>query len=206
MRVMVIVDHPYGADSWDNTPHHRSFTAALAHAACQGLTQAGHEVDLVDLHADGFNPVMSAQELSTWRKGDASCDPLTVSYQQRLLAADHLVFAFPIWWEAMPATTKGFIDKVVAKGVAYRPTKGLNPMVHTTKLTGVTMITVMATPGLVYRMRYGSAIKKILLKGTFAKIGVRNLTWLSQAGAERKSAQKRHQILDKVQTHFSHLR
>lgn len=30
MRVMVIIDHPYGADSWDNTPHHRSFTATLA--------------------------------------------------------------------------------------------------------------------------------------------------------------------------------
>jgi len=205
MRVMVIVDHPYGVDSWDNTPHHRSFTAALAHAACQGLAQAGHEIDLVDLHADGFNPVVSAQELTAWRKGEISPDPLTASYQSRLLAADHLLFVFPIWWEAMPAATKGFIDKVMAKDIAYKFTDGPGLMVHTTKLTGVTMITVMATPDQIYRSVYGSAIETILLKGTFEKIGIPNLTWLSQNGAESMSLEERQQILADTQAHFANL-
>ena len=124
MKVLVVVDHPYGAEAWDNTPHRRSFTAALAHAAVEGLREAGHEIDLVDLHADGFNPVMSATDLTAWRMGTPSPDPLTADYQRRLLDADHLVLAFPIWWEAMPATSKGFIDKVVAKGVAYKPGTG----------------------------------------------------------------------------------
>ena len=38
-------------------------------------------------------------------------------YQERLLKADEIVFIFPIWWEAMPAMTKGFFDKVIAKGI-----------------------------------------------------------------------------------------
>lgn len=205
MRVMVVVDHPYGAGAWDNTPHHRSFTAALAHAACQGLTRAGHQMDLVDLHADDFNPVMSAADLAAWRQGSTAPDPLTADYQQRLLAADHLVLAFPIWWESMPASTKGFIDKVVAKGVAYRPGTGIRPMINQTKLTGVTLITVMSTPALLYKTVFGSAIAKILLRGTFRKIGVPNLTWLNHANVEKKTPGQRDRLLDAVQSRFARL-
>lgn len=32
-------------------------------------------------------------------------------YQRRLLAAGHLAFVFPVWWEAMPAASKGFLDR-----------------------------------------------------------------------------------------------
>jgi len=202
---MVVVDHPYGADAWDNTPHHRSFTAALAHAAYQGLKTAGHEIDLVDLHADGFNPVMSADELMAWRKGVVSPDPLAADYQERLLAADHLVLAFPIWWEATPAATKGFIDKVVAKGVAYRPGTGLRPMLNTTKLTGVTLLTVMSTPTLLYRVVFGTAVTKILLRGTFQKIGVPNLTWLGHSGVEKKTPAERQRMLGAVEHRFARL-
>jgi len=202
---MVVVDHPYTATSWENTPHRRSFTVALAHAAILGLTAAGHEIDLVDLHADHFNPVMSADDLGAWRQSAPSPDPLTADYQRRLLAADHLVLAFPIWWEAMPAATKGFVDKVIAKGVAYQPGTGLRPMINATKLTGVTLITVMSTPSLLYRAMFGSAISKILLRGTFRKIGVPNLTWLSHAGVDKKTTAQRQHMLDTVQARFTRL-
>ena len=109
MRMLLVLDHPYTIASAEDVPHRRSFTAALAAAAMRGAEQAGHEVDLADLAADGFNPAMTREDLLGWRRG-AAVDPLTLDYQRRLLEADHLVFAFPIWWEAMPATTKGFLD------------------------------------------------------------------------------------------------
>jgi len=202
---MVVVDHPYGAQASDDTPHRRSFTAALAHAACQGLADAGHETDLVDLHADGFSPMMSADEFVAWRKSLPSPDPVAADYQQRLLAADHLVFVFPIWWEAMPAATKGFVDKVVAKGVAYRQGTRLAPMANATKLTGVTMITVMSTPTLLYRIAFGQAISRILLRGTFRKIGVHNLTWLRHAGVDKKTPAARQRMLNAVRARFARL-
>jgi len=205
MKVMLVIDHPYGAKAWDNTPHRRSFTVALAHAAQIGLAAAGHDVDLVDLHADGFNPVMSADELTAWRLGAPSPDPLAADYQRRLLAADYLVLAFPIWWEAMPAATKGFIDKVVTKGVAYREGSGLRPMTNATKLRGVTLITVMSTPALLYRALFASAISKILLRGTFRKIGVGNLTWLSHASVDTKPLPARQTMLNAVEARFARL-
>ncbi len=134
--------------SADNVPHRRSLTAALAAATIRGAERAGHDLDLVDLAADGFNPVMTRDDLLAWRQRTA-VDPLTLDYQRRLLEADHLVSAFPIWWEAMPAMTKGFLDKVVAKGIHFEelPEAKGNPFRnHMTRLGGVTALTVMTTP------------------------------------------------------------
>ncbi|MCL2736493.1 MAG: NAD(P)H-dependent oxidoreductase [Propionibacteriaceae bacterium] len=203
MKVMLVIDHPYGADSWEDVPHHRSYTAALAHAAQVGLRRGGHEVDMVDLHADGFDPVMSAQDLAAWRTGSPSLDPRAADYQRRLLDADHLVMVFPVWWEAMPAATKGFVDKVVAKGVAYKQGAGLRPFTNLTALTGVTVVTTMSTPTLMYRIVYGSAVSRILLRGTFGKIGVKNLTWIPYASPERRTPEARKRGLDALENRFA---
>lgn len=152
--------------SADNVPHRRSLTAALAAATIRGAERAGHDVDLVDLAADGFNPVMTRDDLLAWRQRTA-VDPLTLDYQRRLLEADHLVFAFPIWWEAMPAMAKGFLDKVVAKGIHFEelPEAKGNPFRnHMTRLGGVTALTVITTPHAAYRWWFGDPVTKILFK------------------------------------------
>ncbi len=205
MQVMLVLDHPYGAAAWQDVPHQRSLTSALAHAARNGLERAGHEVDLVDLHADSFDPVMSAEDLVAWRAGTV-VDRQVADYQRRLMAADHLVFAFPVWWESMPALTKGFFDKVLGKGIVYRQSsKGLRPMAHRTRLTGVTLVTVMSTPTPVYRTVFGNPMTKIVFRGTFRKIGVRNLTWLNHGGLDRKTAQHRRRAVERVERHFAAL-
>jgi NAD(P)H dehydrogenase (quinone) len=107
MRVAIIFDHPYTYDSSANVPHERSFTAAVAAAAVRGLERAGHQVDLFDLVADGFDPVMTRDDLVAWRRNEA-VDPQVLSYQSRLALADHIVFAFPIWWESMPHRRRDF--------------------------------------------------------------------------------------------------
>lgn len=107
MHIVIVFDHPYGASASGNIPHRRSFSAALLASVTSGLTAAGHTLDLVDLQADRFNPVTSAEDLAAWRQRDTR-DPLVQDYQRRLMEADHLIFIFPIWWETMPALTKGF--------------------------------------------------------------------------------------------------
>ena len=34
--------------------------------------------------------------------------------------ADHLVFVYPVWWAAVPAILKGFIDRVFTPGFAFK--------------------------------------------------------------------------------------
>ena len=72
-------------------PHNRSYTAALAATAMRGVRGAGHEVDLIDLIEDGFNPVMTKDDLAGWRLKSV-VDPVAADYQRRLMEADHLVF------------------------------------------------------------------------------------------------------------------
>jgi NAD(P)H dehydrogenase (quinone) len=207
MRVAIVFDHPYTYASAANVPHQRSFTAAVASAAVRGLERAGHEVDLIDLTADEFDPVMTRADLIAWRLHEA-VDPQVLDYQSRIAKADHLVFAFPIWWESMPAPTKGFLDKVLTKEFAFREltnAKG-NPFVNLlTRLKGVTLLTIMTTPDAAYRWWFRDPITKILFKGTFAKIGVKNLKWRNYASVTSRTIEQRQAMLVATEEHFAKL-
>jgi NAD(P)H dehydrogenase (quinone) len=208
MRVLLVLDHPYTLASADNVPHRRSFTAAVAAAAIRGATAAGHHVDLIDLAADGFQPAMTAADLAAWRAAH-TIDPQVRDYQHRLLAADHLVFAFPVWWEAMPAATKGFLDRVLTKGVMFtelpdakgNPFRNLMP-----RLQGVTVLSIMTTPDKAYRWWYRDPLTKILFKGAFGKIGIPDLRWINFDRVTDKTPEERNRMLHDTETRFAALR
>lgn len=205
MRTLVILDHPYTLASAADVEHERSFSAAVAAAAIRGARSAGHEVDVIDLAADGFDPVMSADDLRAWRLQQV-VDPVVAGYQQRILAANHLAFVFPIWWEAMPAATKGFLDRVLTQGVAYEEIRGAkgNPFRNLmTELRGVSVQTVMTTPHPVYRWWFGDPVTKIMFRGTFGKIGVRNLRWHNYANVSAASDRRRAALLAATERRFA---
>ena len=207
MRVAIVFDHPYTAASADNVPHRRSFSAAVAAAAIRGLERSGHEVDLIDLVADGFNPVMSREDLVAWRRHEA-VDPQVLAYQERVRLADHLAFVFPIWWESMPAPTKGFLDKVLTKEFAFRELEHArgNPFTNLlTRLKGVTLLTIMTTPDKAYRWWYRDPVTKILFKGTFDKIGVKNLKWRNYASVTDRTPEQRLAMLTSTEDYFASL-
>jgi NAD(P)H dehydrogenase (quinone) len=208
VRVLVVLDHPYTVASAGNVPHQRSFSAAVAAAAIRGAQAGGHEVDLIDLAADGFQPAMTGADLAAWRQGQA-IDPLVRDYQRRLFAARHLVLVFPVWWEAMPAATKGFLDRVLTKGIMYQELAGAkgNPFRNLmTGLGGVTVLSVMTTPDRAYRWWYRDPLTKILFKGTFAKIGVKNLHWTNYASVTSKTPEQRDRMLRDTERAFAALR
>src|SRR5690606_3078254 len=135
MRVVIVFNHPYEG----------SYCNAILCAVTKGLQKAQHEVDLIHLDNDGFNPVMTAADLKAFKERKP-IDPQVINYKQRLDKADHLIFIFPIWWELMPALTKGFIDRVIFPGVAYDYKAGgygMTPLFK--KVRSVTVITTMNT-------------------------------------------------------------
>ncbi|HEY7009615.1 MAG TPA: NAD(P)H-dependent oxidoreductase [Jatrophihabitantaceae bacterium] len=207
MRVLLVLDHPYTLESARNVRHQRSFSAAVAAAVAAGCAEAGHHVDLADLAADNFNPAMTKADLLAWRQSRV-VDPVVLDYQQRLLAADHLVFVFPVWWEAMPAATKGFLDRVLTKGVVFDEVRGAkgNPFRNRlTRLTGVSVLTVMTTPDKAYRWWYRDPLTKIMFKGTFGKIGVKNLIWTNYASITDQTDDRRRQLLRDTRQRFAQL-
>jgi putative NADPH-quinone reductase len=163
MRVVIVFNHPYEG----------SFCAAILHAVVQGLARGGHTADVIHLDQDGFNPVMTAADLLAFTRRQP-VDPQVLAYQQRLQQADHLVLIFPIWWELMPALTKGFIDKVIFPGLAYDYAPQDRMRRKLERLRGVTVITTMNTPSFFYWLLFGNPIRKALLLGTFGKIDFPN--------------------------------
>jgi len=197
MRTAVVFNHPYEG----------SYCNAVLEAVLSGLRLGGHEADLFHLDNDGFDPVMRAADLKGFKDG-SPVDPKVLEYRSRLEQADHLVLIFPIWWELMPAMTKGFIDKVIFPGVAYDyDNSGRWPKMvkRWARLKGITLITTMNTPSTVYRLIFGNAIKKAVFTGTFWKMGYGPRKWINLNMVKFVSAKKRKKWLGEIETRFSQL-
>ena len=64
-------------------------------------------------------------------------------------------------------------------------------------LKSTTVITTMNTPKLMYKFKYGNAVKKSLINGGLKKSGFKNVKWLSFNMVKMKSQDKRQKMLDK---------
>ncbi len=114
-------------------PEPKSFNAALRDAAVEVLSKQGHTVEVSDLYAMNFNPVVGRADFLTChdasylnvsleqRKAfaDGGLAPDIASELARLQQADLLILQFPLWWFGMPAILKGWIDRVFVSGAVY---------------------------------------------------------------------------------------
>jgi putative NADPH-quinone reductase len=88
-------------------------------AAISGLRAAGHSVDVIDLAAEHFNPVMSKSEWDTYRQGNGDI-PVGLDRDVSLVkAAEIIVFVYPTWWGGLPAQLKGWLERVMLPGTAF---------------------------------------------------------------------------------------
>lgn len=197
MKVVIVFNHPYDG----------SFCNAILQSVINGLAKGNHQIDIIHLDKDNFNPVMTAGDLKGFRD-KKPIDVQVIEYSNRIKEAHHLVFIFPIWWELMPAMTKGFIDKVIFPGVAYDYTNVNNTRMKPlwNKLKGVTMITTMNTPNYLYWLLFGNAIKKAMILGTFWKLGFKNRKWISFNQVKAVSVDKRKKWLTELEHRFATLK
>lgn len=108
-RILVILGHP--------APN--SLCAGMATAYAEGAQAAGAEVRRLDLSTLHFDP-----RLQAGYRGEQPLEPDLVAAQADITWAEHLVWVYPIWWGAMPALLKGFIDRVFLPGYAFKYRQG----------------------------------------------------------------------------------
>ncbi|OIM27004.1 NADPH:quinone reductase, partial [Oenococcus oeni] len=186
MKTVIIFDHPYGITASHNQPHKRSYFAALAQQAIKDLKDSGNSVDIIDLQKDNFNPVMSKNDLLNWRT-KSFVDKQSQNYFDRLQDADEIIFIFPIWWEMMPALTKGFIDKVFAKG-QIKKANG-HRLILPVK-TKIRVLTAIGTPKIIYKFHYGNPLGKMLKRGVFGKMGLKDFKIINFNAEDRSKEQR----------------
>lgn len=152
MRALVVLAHPLSD----------SLCAHLAHQAIDVLRARGATVDILDLYAEDFQPVLTAAERRlhylTPEPG-----PDIVALQQRLAAADTLVLVFPTWWFSPPAILKGWFDRVWAPQFAFEHGTPLKPLL--TGLKSCLVLTTLGSPWWIDALVMRQPVRRMLKTG-----------------------------------------
>lgn len=92
-------------------PNKNGFGAQLTNVFINGIKEAGHEVNVMDLFAQGFH-------CSDGQTHDRNLYLLD-EYRERIQDCDSIAFSFPMWCEMPPYPMAAFIQQVFVKGFAY---------------------------------------------------------------------------------------
>ena len=110
MKISVILAHPNPG----------SFNHAIGAAVIQALGENRHDIVYHDLYTERFNPVLPFEEIPR----GALLDPVIQAHCAEIAAAEGIVVIHPDWWGQPPAILKGWVDRVLRPGVAYRFLEG----------------------------------------------------------------------------------
>lgn len=109
MHTLVLYAHPCA----------NSFNAAVHDVVTNTLHERGWDVDDCDLNAESFQPVLTDAERQAYHDIPDNIEPVR-PYVERVLAAEALVFVFPVWNFGPPAILKGFMDRVFLPDVSFK--------------------------------------------------------------------------------------
>jgi NAD(P)H dehydrogenase (quinone) len=154
MNVLVVFDHP----------RRSSFCGAVLDSLVAGLAEAGHVAEIADLRSEGFDPRLPPADEPDW-SGTKIYSPEVLAEQARLERNDAVAFVFPVWWWSVPATTKGWIDRVWNDGWAYGNAR--------LSLKKARMFALSAgTPDSYAKRGYDSAMQTQLVTGILSYCGI----------------------------------
>ena len=100
-------------------PDRESFNFAIYNAYIKGAQESQSNVKSINLIDLNFNP-----NLQNGYRKRTILEPDLVEAQLKLKWADHLVWIYPVWWGSVPAIMKGFLDRVLLPGFAFKKREG----------------------------------------------------------------------------------
>ncbi|MEK4361485.1 NAD(P)H oxidoreductase [Paenibacillus sp. FSL M8-0212] len=161
MNVLVVVSHP----------RKDSLTFQVAQRFAQGLTEAGHSYEILDLHGIGFDPILREIDEPDYTQENQVFSPEVETEMERLKKHDAAAFVFPLWWWHLPAMLKGYVDRVMNNGFAYGANKLPHQQILWISLSGVTEEQMQ-------KRNYGQSIANLL------NVGIADYCGVSQSRVE----------------------
>jgi putative NADPH-quinone reductase len=189
MRALVVLAHPLK----------QSFAASIAATVVEAMRARGHEVDLLDLYAEDFDPRLTAAERESYMSGSYDLSAIG-PFADRLKAADAMILVFPQWWFNMPAILKGFIDRVFVPGIAFDyAADGIKLEPKLDRLKHFWVFSTTGSPWWVVKFYMGDPVRRQLKRGIAAFCGRRvefRMTCLHDM--DDTTVEKRQGFLDRV--------
>lgn len=197
MRMLVIYCHPCP----------ESFTAALRDRALAALAAAGHEIRLIDLYGEGFDPVMDAGERRAYHTAGANEAPVS-AHLDALRWAEGLLFVYPTWWYGLPAMLKGWLDRVWVPHATFTMPETGKPIGRVlTQIRFIGAVSTLGSPWWWWRLVMSEPGRRTLLRGLRPLVAPRCRTlWLALHGIDGASAAQRTGFLRKVERRLAALR
>jgi len=153
MNILIINGHP-DKDSYCN---------ALAEAYYSGAKQNAAKIKIVHLKDLDFD-----LNLKKGYKEEQELEPDLQMMQKEILKANHLVFVYPNWWGTYPALLKGFIDRTLLPGFAFKFNENSRYQDKYLEGKSARVIVTMNAPPWYYSFAYKkpghNSMKKIILK------------------------------------------
>ncbi|GKT04055.1 NAD(P)H-dependent oxidoreductase [Furfurilactobacillus entadae] len=183
-QVTIIYAHP-----WDG-----SFNQAELTTVKKRLDERKQPYTVINLNADGFNPVMTQSDLSVYGRGDYK-DPQVAKYIEIIKKTDKIILLFPLWWAGMPAILKGFFDKVFLMNriVNFVDRKAVS---HT-NVTGALVLTTSQLSNEEMAVGFDGAIERVV-NYPLASVGAKQITWHNQGDILMKDRPALAAYLEKI--------
>jgi NAD(P)H dehydrogenase (quinone) len=191
VRILLVHAHPVP----------ESFNAALRGAAAGALARAGHAVDVLDLYAEGFDPVMSAAEREAYLADTPWLLGRVATHVQRLQRAEGLLFVFPTWYYGPPAMLKGWLERTWLPGVAFTVprARGEKPGPGLQHIRWLGVITTSGSPWWWLKL-IGDPGRALFMRGLRALMAPRcHKLWLQQYSMNSSTDRDRQRFLMRVQ-------
>jgi putative NADPH-quinone reductase len=188
MRVLLVFAHP----------SRESFCGAILAAVLQELSAKGHQVELLDLYQEEFNPVLSKLD---WQSYEASAHPAVQPYADQIRRSDGLIWIFPTWNYGMPAILKGYVDRVWKPNIAFRLDQ--TGTAHFDSFENLKFFIAVTTYGAGWFVNtlVGNPCKRVIarcLRRHFSSSS--RFAWLALYGMDKPSPRRLKQFLEKVQS------
>lgn len=166
MKTLIIYAHP----------RTKGFCSAILDKVISCLDESKIKFEFIDLYKIDYDPKLKAEEHYT--SGGKKISEQNVLFQKKISSVDKMIIIYPIWWNSPPSILKGFFDRVLTPGFAYR-FKGKIPIKLLKNKKAVVFIT-HGSPNfyttLILRDRGAKVVTKDILgfcgiKSRFFKIG-----------------------------------
>ena len=175
-------------------PDKESYNVGLSDAYKVGAEKSGAEVKEIHIRALDFNP-----NLQYGYRKRTELEPDLLEAQAKLKWADHIVWVYPVWWGSVPAIMKGFLDRVLLPGFAFK--KRENSLWWDKCFTGKTarLICTLDQPAWYYRWYYGKPSHNAMKKVTMNYIGVKKVKTTTIGPIRLSTDEFRQKWLKKVE-------
>lgn len=174
-------------------PDPKSFCHALADYYEAGAKESGFEVQRLDLHSLTFDPVLH----HSYRQR-TPLEPDLEKAQELITWAQHVVWVFPVWWGSIPALLKGFLDRVLLPGFAYKFHENNHFWDKLLKGRSARILSTLDTPVWYYFLVYAAPAHRMMKRTVLGFCGFSPVKSSYFTVVKNATEQKRKQWLDEA--------